>query len=49
MPNNSKKEETKDKQKVKKSESKNSKNMSKAKYDDMRQVDWSYFGPGYFD
>lgn len=32
-----------------KRKSKNSKNKEKAKYDDMRQIDWSYFGPGYWN
>lgn len=32
-----------------KEKSKISKSKEKAKYDEMRQVDWSYFGPGYWD
>lgn len=32
-----------------KEKSKIIKSKGKAKYDEMRQVDWSYFGPGYWD
>lgn len=26
-----------------------SQKMKQAKYDDMRQIDWSYYGPAYWD
>lgn len=45
----SSKKKTNTKNSNNKEKSKISKSKEKAKYDEMRQVDWSYFGPGYLD
>lgn len=45
----SSKKKTNTKNSNNKEKSKISKSKGKAKYDEMRQVDWSYFGPGYWD
>ncbi len=49
MSNNSNKHVSKTKNNTQKKTSEKQKNRDKAKYDDMRQVDWSYFGPSYWD